>query len=257
MNLYLASTHHAKSIYQNETHYLNESGGERLKIYVLESFFYIKKWMPPFFHSHWNFMLDSGAFTFFGQKNAQINWLEYLDKYAAFIVENNINHFFELDIDAILGIEKVEQLRQRLESLTGKQSIPVWRPSRGIRYWDKIISEYKYVAISASGNYDSAWTRRKESIPVLQHMISLARKAGAKVHGLGYTSLVNLPKIPFDSVDSTAWIYGNLLGRVCRFDGQTITYREKGKNQKLKTNEAKQHNFGEWLKFQRYAKNNL
>ena len=70
--------------------------------------------MIPYFGK---FLLDSGAFTMFSdKKKAQgLVWEEYVDKYADFIVRNNVEHFFELDIDKLVGYDKVLQLRNRLE----------------------------------------------------------------------------------------------------------------------------------------------
>lgn len=258
MKIYLAGTNSFKRILTDERHYfLPHLPSEIKKISILESFYYIRDWMLPFIPKHWDFMLDSGAFTFFGKKDKTIDWNDYLEKYAAFINEHKIELFFELDIDVILGIAKVEAIRQKLEGLTGKQSIPVWRPSRGVAYWEKMCSEFPYVAISASGNYDSAWTRRKSAVTVLRQMIELAHKKGTKVHGLGFTDLKNLDRIKFDSVDSTAWLFGNMVGHVCKFDGRTVVKTVKPEGMKIKTRETGFHNFIEWLKFQRYAEHYL
>lgn len=50
-------------------------------------------------------------------------WDRYVDAYIDFINTWNVHHFFELDIDRIVGLEKVEEFRRRIESKTGKQSI--------------------------------------------------------------------------------------------------------------------------------------
>ncbi len=55
--------------------------------------------------------------------------------------------FFELDIDRIVGLEKVEEFRRRIESKTGKQSIPVWHSNRGWQYFVNMCKEYNYVSI--------------------------------------------------------------------------------------------------------------
>lgn len=258
MIVYLAGTNGAKRIMTNEEHYRSsETSSERKRISVLESFYWLRDWMPPLINTHWNFMLDSGAFTFFGQKDKQIDWDEYLERYAAFINEHKIELFFELDVDVILGIEKVEQIRRKLEMLTGRQSIPVWRPSRGLQYWKKMCREFPYVAISASGNYDSSWTRKKAAVPVLRRMVADAHRAGAKVHGLGYTNLKAFEELRFDSVDSTTWLYGNMVGLLYTFDGKTIVKTRKPENKRVKCRETMTHNFAEWLKFQRYAEHHL
>ena len=47
-------------------------------------------------------------------------WDRYVDAYIDFINTWNVHHFFELDIDRIVGLEKVEEFRRRIESKTGK-----------------------------------------------------------------------------------------------------------------------------------------
>lgn len=117
--------------------------------YILESFFYLKDWLfdLPFYRTD-NFLLDSGAFTFLNQKKkAKPDWDLYVEKYAQAIVQKNIQFFFELDIDSIVGLAEVERLREKLERLTNRRCIPVWHRSRGKQYWLDMISEYDYVAV--------------------------------------------------------------------------------------------------------------
>ena len=86
----------------------------------LESFYYIEE-EKEYIHKYDNFLLDSGAFTFMSSSKGGVNWDEYIKKYAEFINQYNVKHFFELDIDSIVGIKEVERLRRNLEELTGKQ----------------------------------------------------------------------------------------------------------------------------------------
>lgn len=77
-------------------------------IYALSSFFTIKDEyieLIPYFK---DFILDSGAFSFMNCSINNIDWNEYLKKYAKFINENKIKNFFELDIDSIVGYSKVK-----------------------------------------------------------------------------------------------------------------------------------------------------
>jgi len=249
MNVYLAGL-------SSEKNRANSNNQFAQKIHVLESFHYIQEWMLPYIKNDWNFMLDSGAFTFFG-KGGNVDWVNYIRKYAQFINNNKINLFFELDLDNLIGIERTRDLRKLLEDLTGKQPIPVWRPFRGVGYWHEMIRDYDYVAISASGAYDSAWTRKDNAIPVLGKLLKQAHEQGTKVHGLGYTKLDGLIKLPWDSVDSTAWIYGNRGGFLYRFNGKTIDKIKKPEGTRLNAKAAAIHNFKEWVKFQKYADANL
>lgn len=52
-----------------------------------------------------NYLLDSGAFSMMSSKNNQkFEIMEYTEKYANFIKENDIKDFIELDIDGVYGI---------------------------------------------------------------------------------------------------------------------------------------------------------
>ena len=89
MEIFLAGTH-------AENNRANSEGDFKQKISILESFYYMNDWMLPYIKEHWNFLLDSGAFTFMSDKKNQngVNWDEYLEKYAHFINENKIELFF-------------------------------------------------------------------------------------------------------------------------------------------------------------------
>jgi hypothetical protein len=249
MNLYLAG-HSAE---KNRTNSDSELYAQ--KIYVLESFYYIQDWMLPYIKNDWNFLLDSGAFTFMNdKKNAKnINWDEYTEKYAKFINENNIELFFELDIDSIVGIKEVERIRNKLENLTQKKSIPVWHKSRGFDYWIDMCKSYDYIAI---GGIVTQEIKRTE-YSIFSNLLKIAKQNNCKVHGLGFTNLDGIKKYKFYSVDSTTWIMGNRSGFIYRFTGDTLIKIDKPIGTRLKGKEVAIHNFKEWVKFQRYAEHNL
>lgn len=223
------------------------------RIYVLESFFYIKDWMIPFIHSHWHFLLDSGAFTFMENAKITPNWDEYIEKYAKFINDEDIELFFELDIDSVVGLAEVERLRSKLEKLTNKRCIPVWHKSRGKDYWIQMCKEYDYIAIGGIAGGEI----KKEDYKFFPLLLNIAKDHGTKVHGLGFTNLGGLTKYKFHSVDSTAWIYGNRGGFVQWFDGKTLRKIAAKPGQRMKSKETAIYNFNEWVKFQRYAEENL
>ena len=81
-------------------------------IYILESYFYIvdQPWMFPLIKRFKGFMLDSGAYTFMAAEEGaghDIDWDKYVEDYAAFVVEHDIDLYFELDIDSLVGIKEV------------------------------------------------------------------------------------------------------------------------------------------------------
>jgi hypothetical protein len=68
--------------------------------------------------------------------------------------------------------------------------------------------------------------------------------------------LKGLSKYRFYSVDSTSWIYGNMSGTIFIFNGKNFDKIKKN-NSRLKTRMALEHNFKEWVKFSKYAEQNL
>ena len=225
---------------------------------ILQSFYYADDFTSNVIIPNCKrFLLDGGAFTFMQQsKVGKVNWDEYVEKYAAFINANNVELFFELDIDSIVGYERVKQLRTKLETLTGRQSIPVWHFERGKDEWLRLCEEYSYVAIGGlvSGGGEYARKHRK----YFPWFIQTAHERGAKVHALGFTALADLSKYHFDSVDSTAWVSGNRFGAVYVFDGKTLQRHTRKEGTRIRSHKAlAKHNFLEWVKFQKYAEVNL
>ena len=250
MNLYLAGEHPVKNGNCSII-----GGGKTCSI--LESYFYCRNnaHIPKLIPYLKSFLLDSGAFTFM-QGNTRVNWDEYTEEYAAFINKYDIKLFFELDIDSIVGLKEVERLRKKLEYLTGKKPIPVWHKSRGKEYFIKMCQEYPYVALGGIVTQEIPRNTYEKAFP---WFIKTAHDHGAKIHGLGYTSLVNLKKYRFDSVDSTAWLYGNRGGYLYTFNpGKgTMDKIDAPPGHRLKSKEAAMHNFKEWVKFQEYAERHL
>ena len=199
-------------------------------------------------------MLDSGAFTFFSAGGV-INWREYIKRYAAFINRNNIDLFYELDIDSLIGYEKVLYYRSMLENLTGKPCIPVWHKSRGMDDFQRMCDRYNYVAVGGIASGEIAQREYK----YFPHLINTAHRHGAKIHGLGFTRIKGLRQYHFDSVDSTSWLSGQRYGVVYKFNGQTMkAHTRRGKGQRVADSKAVSlHNFGEWSKFAEYAANHL
>lgn len=228
------------------------------KLKVLESYYYLrsKKQFLPLIAQMKAFLLDSGAFTFLQHKhNGRIDWDKYVEEYAKFINDYDVRLFFELDIDSLLGIKEVEWLRAKLERLTGKQPIPVWHKNRGKEGFLKMCREYPYVALGGIASKEIPTELYKKAFP---WFIRTAHQHGCKIHGLGFTQIVELPKYKFDSVDSTAWIYGNIGGYVYKFipsKGEFEKYFDKTK--RLKTKAVAKHNLQEWIKYSSWAEDNL
>lgn len=204
-----------------------------------------------------SFLLDSGAFTFMqGTHQGKIDWDEYIDGYAELINRWDVKLFFELDIDSIVGLDEVNRLRRKLEVLTNKQPIPVWHKNRGKDYFIRMCEEYKYVAIGGIVTREIPKNIYEKMFP---WFIKTAHTHGCKIHGLGYTIIKGLHQYRFDSVDSTAWLYGNRGGYLYKFKPDTGMIEQiKPENRgRLKPRAAALNNFIEWVKFCKYAEKYL
>lgn len=221
---------------------------------ILQSYYYCNEFTEKvIIPSCKNFMLDSGAFTFFSS-GKKVDWNKYIEEYADFINRNDVKLFFELDIDVLIGYENVLKLRKRLEQLTNKKCIPVWHKSRGLDEFIKMCKEYDYVAI---GGIVSKEITQKD-YKYFPKFINIAHENGAKIHGLGFTNLEGLTKYHFDSVDSTSWVSGNRFGSIYKFNGKTMVKYSKKEGQRLAdSRKVAVHNFMEWVKFANYAERNL
>lgn len=154
-------------------------------------------------------LVDSGAHSF--QEGARVPWNEYTESYAKFIKENDhpkILGFFEMDVDAVIGYEKVLELRKILESVSDK-IIPVWHKNRG-------VSEFKKMCQTAKSEIVAVTGFRNEDISDNQYaaFLKYAWKCGKKIHCLGMTRKKVLDKVPFDLVDSSSWKMAARYGQV-------------------------------------------
>jgi len=267
----LVSSGHLKDhIRESMSKFLNESDGSSSSVSedfvrdvklsemsILESFYYLRKneeFMALANHFG-SFLLDSGAFTFMtGAHKGAINWDEYVEDYARFINKHDIKLFFELDIDSVVGLQEVERLREKLEALTGKKPIPVWHKNRGKEYFIKMCENYPYVALGGIVTKEIPRQKYEKGFP---WFIKTAHLHHCKIHGLGYTTILNLPKYHFDSVDSTAWLYGNRGGYLYKFNPSKGTMDQlHADNARLKSREGAVNNFREWVKLCKYAEAN-
>ena len=177
----------------------------------------------------------------------------YVRKYADFILKNNIQKFFELDIDVVVGLRKVEYYRCYLEDKTGRKPIPVWHASRKRDYFLRMCEEYPYVAIGTTSAMEEG-RRIRQNPMVLKWFIDQAHSAGIRIHGLGFTSSKYLPYLKFDSVDSTTWLSGARYGQIYKFDNGQMQYYDPPKGMRARHHDlVNRHNFNEWVKFQKYA----
>jgi len=158
-------------------------------------------------------IIDSGAFSYMsGTIKSKEKLLDkYVIEYGNWLKENKdiYEYFFEMDVDFLVGIKKVEEYRKFLEECAEQQCIPVWHINRGLEYWKMMVKDYDYVAIG--GLVTGEITDMEKYAPFL---IDIAHKNNCKVHGLGYTKTKYLKYIDFDSVDSSSWFGGRRYGNL-------------------------------------------
>lgn len=178
----------------------------------LMSYYYIKgkKKLAEYIRDNTeNILIDSGAHSFqFGKK---VNWVEYTKQYAEFIKEfdrPNVLGYFEMDIENIIGYDKVLELREILEKVSNK-IIPVWHPDRGINDYEDMCKKY-HNKIIAIGGFRGTDIKDEQYLMFLK----VARKYNCKVHCLGMTRTKVLDKVPFDYTDSSSWVQQTVYGRI-------------------------------------------
>jgi hypothetical protein len=252
MIVYLAGVETYESYYPNQT---------PDDAYILSSFFYhhSRKNIPDWSRSD-RHILDSGAFSTFKNPNdaTKMDWTKYVNLYIEFIKETKQKLFFEIDIDAVVGLPKVEYYRNKIEDAIGIPPIPVWHSSRGWDYFCQMTENYPYVALGTTKANEQGKAIRKNP-SILDKFIKQAHKNNSKIHGLGFTNLEWLEKLKFDSVDSTTWLNGAKFGSMVRFQPtgqfeQIIKPLDKKMiNPRLRVGTS----FNEWLKYQKWALKNL
>lgn len=219
--------------------------------FILESFFYAEEDFYRYVKSEHckDYLFDSGAFTFLNaKKNKAVNFDDYLTKYITAINDHDLHNFFELDIDSIVGIEKVEQMRKRLERETGKPCVPVWHRSRGKEYFIELCKNYSYIAIGGLAIKNIS----RGEYRYLNWFCETAHKYGTRIHGLGFTPIKTVHEYQFDTVDSTTW-HNIRFGGIFQFaDGKLTRITNPDKRIAQPVRRGLIHNLTEWNKFQNH-----
>lgn len=195
--------------------------------YNLMSYYYIKNKieLAKFVRNNTEeILIDSGAHSF--QKGKKVDWNKYTQEYANFIKQfdaPNVIGYFEMDVDNIIGYDKVLELRKELEKVSDK-IIPVWHKNRGIEEYKKMCQQYKGKIVAITGF-------KNEDIKDEQYLMFLkyAKKYNCKVHCLGMTRKKVLDRVPFDYVDSSSWVQSSVFGRI---DGKGKVSKEFSKTKR-------------------------
>ena len=222
--------------------------------YILESFIWLRsKRKSTLEYIQWclqadEFLLDSGAFTFMNKaKKAEAfsdeALKEYIDQYIDFINKYDIKHFFEMDIDSVVGYDNVKKIRKYIEERTSKKVIPVWHKSRGIDDFHDMCKEYDYVAVGGIANGEI----KKSEHHILTDLCNIAHSYKCKVHGLGYSppKVLNDRTCPFDTVDSTSW-QGRRWKNIFVLEDGKLHRRQ---NNDMNWKDADRSSFEAWVNF--------
>ena len=146
------------------------------------------------------------------------------------------------------------------ETNVSSESASIWDHGSSVTRHDYIRNQerkdYPYIALGGIAIKEIPKNIFEKSFP---WFINKAHENGAKIHGLGYTSIDGLFRYRFDSVDSTAWLYGNRGGYLYKFNHKTgkMDKIEPSKGMRLNSRKTALHNFNEWIKFQKYARKYL
>lgn len=188
--------------------------GVRMK-YNLMSYYYIRphEQLADFIRDHTDeIMIDSGAHSF--QKGVKVDWLTYTKEYAEFIKRfdrPNVVGYFEMDVDNIIGYERVKALRAILTGVSDK-IIPVWHKNRG-------IDDFKEMCRSHRGKVVAITGFKNEDIKDHQYLMftKYAHEQGCRIHCLGMTRRQVLDAVPFDYTDSSSWSAQSRFGHVMSY----------------------------------------
>lgn len=182
--------------------------------FALTSYFYLsdkQELLDLLLQKSEHLLIDSGAHSF--QHGTHIDLDAFVDRYIAFIKRNTdnpkIEGFFEMDVDNVIGYDKVLYYRKKLEAVSDK-IIPVWHGNRGVSEFYRMCEEYRGKRISIGGfkGYDI-------SDSSYNYFINTAHKYGCKIHILGMTRMTLIKDLNLgkdDSVDSSSWLQAGVFG---------------------------------------------
>ena len=192
--------------------------------------------------------LDSGLYTLMRQfdvsrtKNTRAKknpltareaYLKLAREYANYLTQYSYlwDHIVELDVDQILGEQYTRTTRKILRGIVGDKLLPVWHVSGGDESWQRLINEFKYVAI---GGDIATISQSSSSMKMMYRvMVQQAHDKGVLVHGLGDTTRGSFHEIGWDTADSSSWLSGARFGRLLGYrysDKETVTLSAKDRS---------------------------
>lgn len=218
MRLYLSSVLETTQSYQCKI----EDIWDISNLYILQSFAYAKPSHIEYYSRCKGFLMDSGAFTIMNSKSRKDTFdiRKFNRDYANFVKKNNIDDFFELDIDSVFGFDVYKDCLHQLQDITGKEPIRVFHDWRGKEYFECCCQKYPRIALGgvAKGNTQHLWRKNME------WFTDVANRYGCKIHGLGVTDPNIIRRCNFYSIDSSSWTAGGRFGTVYRFNGRQVEH---------------------------------
>lgn len=179
------------------------------KFNILFSFYYIQE-IEPYLPYAKSIIIDSGGFTFQSNTNSKLTPDKFFNQYKNFISKVHemdvVEGIFELDIDNLVGYDKVKEYRSELFEITDK-IIPVWHNTLGLQEYKNMCEEFDFIAIPCVN--DNAVKRNAYG-----RFVRYAHKHNCRVHGLGMLRPSILRKVPFDTCDGTGWFKANRFGKL-------------------------------------------
>lgn len=189
--------------------------------YTLGSFYYLSRLSPErvqevldmYYGPGQEILLDSGAFSMMmaarkGRLKKEFDLDAYVEAYAAFVKKYRkyFTHFFELDIQSVVGEKEYQRLRDKLVGLVGEEPTLVWHifdPIPKFAEYCEKVGPGGFIAIG--GVAGSGLTNCRDVARLMRQLVWYARARDVHVHGLGITSKL-ARYIDFDSVDSFTYI---------------------------------------------------
>ena len=217
----------------------------------LYSFYYIEELKNFKFPDYCKrIMVDSGAHTLQYTNNSPQTYQAFFERYVNFIKQHKDDEritFIELDIDNVIGWDKLQQWRETLLSLRDDMMIVWHKWSENLAkrdLWEEYVNQFKFISIP---------NKDMKNINV-HKALDLAREKGIKVHGLAMTK-PNLPYIyKFTSIDSSTWASGGRFGNMYMFRGNKLVTINTAKinTTKLQYNDLDYFNALQWKKLSNY-----
>lgn len=179
------------------------------------------------------FMTDSGAFSFFNDKNFNpdtFDWNSYLQEYTDWLDAHSdyVYTACNLDVDALVGHRQVQQWnKDYFEPLEEKMNIAY--VAHSIKASDgsdlDMVKEYtqKYNYVAVSEEY-------RDNVSAIYQ---LAKKNKCAIHGLAWTKPTVLRDYPFHSGDSSSWVNYQKFGTTHFWDGVNFSQHD-GQNKHIR-----------------------